>query len=291
MMRWDAHIFPGEKQKDKSFYTLSSQQPFTFFIWNTNKTEMHDHKNYVEIFIVLKGKINHCINGETTTMRQNDAYIIPPNVGHQLLPFDKDETCRYVNITCSSEKVALLLKTLWDLDFSIIQCCSLKLAKTQSLAVDNYIEQILAAQYKENDHLPLSSFFTYMLSCFLLHPTPSISVEKNSKTLPSWLEKFLVKLSEMDLETIEICNLYKLSSYSQSALSIQFKKHMNMTLVQYINKLKMDYANNLLSRTNFSIRYIAGKIGYLNLGHFNRTFKKFFGFTPSGYRKIIQKNN
>ena len=287
-MRWDADIFPGEKQIDKNYYTLSSQQNLTFFIWNTNKTSHHEHKNYYEIFVMLKGKCNHLLNGKQSIIRAGDAVLIQPNMPHQLLPFDDNTECKYVNITCIDKNFPLLLSALSDANHELIQAQTIRLNEQTLNAVNSYIEQIINSQHKQNDHLILSSFFTYLLSIFLFTITNNTQQDVASTQHPAWLKKFLFKLSEIPLEDLQICELYKLSSYSQSAFSIQFKKYMNMTLVQYINQLKLDYACALLSKTDFSLLYITQKIGFVNLGHFDRLFKKKYGMTPSAYRKVSQ---
>jgi 2-isopropylmalate synthase len=50
-----------------------------------------------------------------------------------------------------------------------------------------------------------------------------------------------------------------------------------------IERLKR--AKTLLKDTGKSIETVAGEIGYENVEHFNRLFKKTYGITPAQYRK------
>ena len=289
-MNWSADIFPSKKLKNNNYYTFSSQQELTFFIWNSNTTAHHEHENYFEIFVVLKGKIYHYIDGKKILLQPGNAVIIPPNVSHQILPFDTTMECRYVNITCIEQKFPLYCKNLSCGDINIIKPHTLQLTDKQFSFVESYIDQIVESQHKKNDHLILSSFFSYTLSIFLFDISNVPNEDISLNAYPEWLINFLSALSALRLEDIQINELYKLSGYSQSAFSIQFKKYMKQTLVQYVNDLKLDYASNLLQKTNFSHVYIANKIGFLNLGHFNRLFKQKYGITPSQYRKQFLLN-
>lgn len=64
-----------------------------------------------------------------------------------------------------------------------------------------------------------------------------------------------------------------------------FKKWYGISPIQYYNGRKMEMACQLLTNSNDTIENIAEQLGYLNTDHFRKTFKKYFGVTPSGYRK------
>ena len=47
----------------------------------------------------------------------------------------------------------------------------------------------------------------------------------------------------------------------------------------------MKKAKNMLKQTNSTVETIAANVGYENVEHFNRLFKRSFGVTPVQYRK------
>lgn len=109
-----------------------------------------------------------------------------------------------------------------------------------------------------------------------------------SQTLPEWLQDFLLLLPTIDYEITKISDLYQLSNYSQSILSIYFKQYMHTTLVEYVNQIKLTQACSLLEKTDFTTLTISNKIGFTSLAHFNHLFKKRFNLTPIQYRKLYQ---
>ncbi len=67
-----------------------------------------------------------------------------------------------------------------------------------------------------------------------------------------------------------------------------FKKHMDMTIFDYLNKIKVDYACGLLLDKEININDIAYDCGFNNLSHFNKQFKKITSRTPSQYRNSFK---
>ncbi len=86
-------------------------------------------------------------------------------------------------------------------------------------------------------------------------------------------------------------SLYALSSHvhmCQEHLLRIFKKQEGVTILQYVNDLKLEKAKQMLSETDMQIREIAVKLGFTSAGYFGRFFKSKMGITPNLYRE--QKN-
>ena len=69
-----------------------------------------------------------------------------------------------------------------------------------------------------------------------------------------------------------------------------FKLRMAQTPHQYISDVRMEYARQLLDRSDRSILEIAEEAGFYDLAHFSRTFKRHFAMTPTQYRKTLPDN-
>lgn len=64
-----------------------------------------------------------------------------------------------------------------------------------------------------------------------------------------------------------------------------FKKTFGINFVEYLNKVRLSHAKDLLRSTEISVNEIGQKVGYLNSSTFASTFKKYSGITPSEFRK------
>ncbi|WP_223869698.1 AraC family transcriptional regulator [Paenibacillus sabuli] len=64
-----------------------------------------------------------------------------------------------------------------------------------------------------------------------------------------------------------------------------FTRQTGMTLRQYVQTVRIDEACRLLVQTHRSIGEIAAAVGYQDMPHFNRLFKRMTGDSPRDYRK------
>lgn len=71
-------------------------------------------------------------------------------------------------------------------------------------------------------------------------------------------------------------------------MSDLFHKKAGVSLVSYINELRMRTAKRLLSTTTLSLQQIAARVGFSNSSYFHRQFKKSVGMTPQQYRTMNQ---
>ncbi len=67
--------------------------------------------------------------------------------------------------------------------------------------------------------------------------------------------------------------------------SRMFKEEIKMRPLDYIQLRRIERAQLLLTTTSYSLKEIAGMVGFTNISYFNRIFSRISGQTPSGYRK------
>lgn len=84
--------------------------------------------------------------------------------------------------------------------------------------------------------------------------------------------------------------LAELSGQSVSAFSRYFRRHTGMPFVQYVNRLRIDLACQLLLSGKLSITDICYQVGFNNLSNFNRQFLLLKDMSPSRWRAYQQIN-
>ena len=77
-------------------------------------------------------------------------------------------------------------------------------------------------------------------------------------------------------------------SMSASYLTRYLREHMNTTPSKYIEKVRMQHAQQLLRDTRLQIKEIVPLIGYNDVSSFVRKFKGETGYTPLQYRNLSQ---
>ena len=72
--------------------------------------------------------------------------------------------------------------------------------------------------------------------------------------------------------------------YSPKYFSRYFKDQTGITFVNYLNRLRIQAAKELLADPNIVIKDVAARVGFENINTFFRVFKQFEGVTPGQYR-------
>lgn len=75
------------------------------------------------------------------------------------------------------------------------------------------------------------------------------------------------------------------TDYSVSSISHSIKKDTSENFSDWVQKLRINGAMELLKATEYSIKTISNMVGYKTLQGFNKVFKKKFGKTPANFRK------
>jgi AraC-like DNA-binding protein/ligand-binding sensor protein len=63
-----------------------------------------------------------------------------------------------------------------------------------------------------------------------------------------------------------------------------FRKHTGINFTDYVSRVRIERAKNLLLNPNIRVSEIAYEVGFQSLTHFNRVFKRIVGQSPTGYR-------
>lgn len=103
--------------------------------------------------------------------------------------------------------------------------------------------------------------------------------------------KIPVKLSDImyyienNYASISVQDIAKKFGYSGDYLNLLFKKTTSHNLGETLLNLKMQKAASYLADTDLSVSTISECLGYNNPSNLIRSFKKYYGITPSQYRK------
>ncbi len=83
-------------------------------------------------------------------------------------------------------------------------------------------------------------------------------------------------------------DLAKIAGLSRSAFSRSFSKHTGLSLVRYVNRLRINLACQLLMADDeMKITDICFACGFNNLSNFNRQFAALKGISPTRFRNLI----
>jgi len=108
----------------------------------------------------------------------------------------------------------------------------------------------------------------------------------------SSFNKMLAYINQNYDQPIRLKDLSQMFYINKNYACFLFRKYTGLTFSEYINKLRMEKACELLANTSLSISEVAEKSGYPDYFYFSKLFKKVYGITPTDFRKepiIVKK--
>jgi AraC-like DNA-binding protein len=127
-------------------------------------------------------------------------------------------------------------------------------------------------------------------------PRPRVLASENYLPDPSGymstgMNKALAYIRENLTHPFSEADLAAIATQTASAFSRSFRRHTGMSLLQYIRRLRINLAcQMLMSDERSQIADICFEVGFNNLSNFNRQFLAEKGMPPSQFRRLVADN-
>ncbi|PSV33982.1 AraC family transcriptional regulator [Photobacterium sp. GB-27] len=136
----------------------------------------------------------------------------------------------------------------------------------------------------------------------LIHIFEALCQDKASQTLLSHnvesknhdqcnkekIERLCAFIDQHYAEPITLEDVANFICTSESTIHRLFEQHFNETFIQYLKKLRLNHASELLVSSRDPISHVAEQVGYRNQANFNRQFKQYKSMTPREYRRTYK---
>lgn len=255
--------------------------------------EPNIHENY-EMVYMKKGFAVFEIAGQPVTLGPNDIVIIKPLQYHKFI-VKSESGCEFIvlNFTfenrINGEYSQIPLEDFLNFVSNKETGPYIKLKVSQK----NEIVVLMNRIIKERESIePGSEFLNYLLilELFVLLSRALKMEWENSIKSKSPKLKELIEISENYIHTnfernISLGDIAKYVFLSPSYFTRAFKEETGMSPINYLIKVRINRARELLVDTGLKISDIALSVGFSNQQRFNEMFKKYTQYTPLQYRK------
>lgn len=265
-------------------YMTTEQMPVGFKLVQSDNTLQHTH-DYVEIFYIINGKINHQYEGkQQRILESGDSYIIMPSKRHIFTLRNETSIHRDIFIRESffREVCDYISPTLYQELIDGTHACHTKLSQATIAYLENQINFI---NQTIPDSLAQKTALTRCFAATLLEPFLTTTVENQMRNFPSWFKELLSNFNKIEYIKHGLDEILKGFNYDRKYLCRVFKKNMGVTMTDYLNHVRLDYALTMIQSTNKNILTIAQELGFSSISYFNVSFKKRYGITPIRARK------
>lgn len=117
-----------------------------------------------------------------------------------------------------------------------------------------------------------------------------IKQKSSQKKAPDWVKELKEMIQDQVDTNLSLTDISKSLDIHPSYLSREFSKYFNnLSFGEYIRKLRIEKAIELIAQHNYSLTEIAYLTGFSDQSHFTRIFKQHTGKSPSAYKKELGK--
>src|SRR5215210_4383197 len=134
-------------------------------------------------------------------------------------------------------------------------------------------------QKEKHTQNPVDHLFIDVFNKFIKQKTAQ-------KKTPDWVKELKQIIQDQVDTNLSLTDISKSLDINPSYLSREFSKHFNnLSFGEYIRKLRIEKAIELINTNTYSLTEIAYLTGFSDHSHFTRIFKQHTGKSPSAYKK------
>lgn len=240
--------------------------------WKQTTKRDHYHTSY-ELHIIEKGHQEYLIDDELINLECGQFLLIPPRVKHRAVscfPFTMK-----ISMTFDFEgEIRTYVGNVNSIMADTIKYIEEEHGKSDFLSynlVENRIFELLVSIIRVCG-------FKYREECQL--------TDENSADMRLGMAKqYIDDNIEFNPRVSDVADFCYLSTRQLTRI---FREKEQTTPASYIKKKQIAYLENLLSKSELSLREIAEKMNFSSEYTFNSFFKSFAGMPPGEYRKMTK---
>lgn len=259
----------------------------------------HTH-NFVEIVYVRRGSATHVHDGRSYPIYAGDCFVISHGEPHG---YRDPDSLGITNILFTDDVFGDRLEELREVPgfapFFALEPLfrretgfrhKLHLSGVQQRAVVRMLDQ-LQKEYESElpGHLVASRGLFEHLVVYLSRVF-AVSLDSGKRWSEFTGQARLVEAAIAYLEKhvgrrVRVGDVARSACVSTSTLAHVFKRETGMTLMDYMTRMRVDRACELLRNSPLRLAEIAFDLGFSDTAYFSRVFRKHTGASPSAYRR------
>ncbi len=249
--------------------------------------DSHWHDD-LEFISVLSGSMDYNVNGEIIHLKAGQGVIINARQLHYGFSAERTD-CEFYCVLlhpmllCTSQQIDrdFVSPVLSDSSLPYVFLDSDTLWQREILSD---IESVYLCKDKPNAPLYVQNTF-YHIWILLSENTLKEKRAKRQDRNLSVLKDMLVFIQKNYANKITLQDIAKSGNVSKSTCLVIFKKYLQDTPANYLIGYRLKRAIKMLKSTDMPITEIALEAGFGGVSYFAETFRKYYGRSPSEYRK------
>lgn len=265
--------------------------------YHPDEVSIHDEFELVYVQEAEHGCFE--IENESVMVRTNDLLLIKPQTPH-ILKINSTRPSRFLVLKfCFSKSDSVNLSSISLNDFlSFItdsgnNCSYFSISNIYCSTIASLMQQIMHEDKAPDGESPfLRSLLTMQLFVWLsrsLRMQWENTLSGKGHKLIEMLESSKTYIDENYSSDISLSDIAGYVYISTSHFARAFKKHYDISPIQYLLSVRIQKSKELLEETNLKVGSIASMVGFSAQQRFNDIFKKQVGASPSEYRHAYRE--
>ena len=263
--------------------------------------------NFFELVLIQEGEGIQCINYNEYHYIKGSIFLLPPLKCHS---FTIEKPSKFVFLKFSDSffkntKGMSIDRNEWFKEASYILskynivCLDAVTHDLDKRHIESLISMILqeSRDYGQESVNLITSLMTSILEILIRNIKKTNYFEGPQHNADVRISKMLTYINEnIDKpELLKVENLADVFVMSTTYVSEYFKKQVNMPLREYIIKAKLKLVEIRLLNSDFTLTEIAQELGFTDVSHLSKTFKKYVGtsireFKNNGEYMLLTRN-
>ena len=235
--------------------------------------------SHYAVFLVQKGDGELILAGEQMKVREGECFILFPEVAHS-----------YHGIR--QEWIVSMAGFTGGICAGLFECLGIRESGIYSLSDPSVFTEHVELLRKLTEQTPIQADWSPACYRFLLELSGALTFQTGREILPqevpesSYSFRVIQYLESHLTETIALADLADSLGLNSEYLCTVFKRETGLTIIQYLQRLRIGRARLMLERyPERDAAEIGRACGYDSPSYFGLQFKRITGTTPNRYRK------
>lgn len=231
------------------------------------------------LHVVMSGSGTFSYNGQTHFLETGDIFLLQRGMNVNYTA-SLDDPWIYYWVGFSGQLVNDYLNRTQLIDNPVI-------THTDTSTISKLVERMCytAQSYtieQSDDIQHMSDLYNLLYALYQVSPK---KFDQQEAGIYENVREAIRYMNRSYMQAITIEQVARHVNISRSYLYKLFKQNLDQSPQSYLMQLRMSQAAKLLHETSLQSKEIAARVGYHEPLMFSKAFKKFFGVTPTMYRK------
>jgi AraC-like DNA-binding protein len=258
-------------------------------------SSMHRH-DYIEIAYIVKGEFSQLIGGKKRTFSQGSLCIVDKNSEHADYVKDQDNFVIFLGMKeeffdelfiseLDNNNVQQFIRKALIKQKSLKQFIQFTPRDTQDL-IFPLIEQVATEKLENRKGAEyiikglMIRIFDILIRDYDINLT-STQLKKMNDLVFAEIEDYLRK----NYKDVTLNELVRQFHFQEDYFTRLIKKHTGITYTEFLRRIRISKAEELLLNTRMTVSNIIESVGYENRHHFYNIFSEIHNMTPEQYRQ------